>query len=56
MERVLLSHGISKLAPTGCGPFVAREHAVVSASASGKLPADVTYRHSNLGPTDLQTR
>ena len=40
MERVLLSHGISKLAPTGCGPFVAREHAVVSASASGKLPAD----------------
>ena len=40
MESVLLSHGISKLAPKGCGPFVAREHAVVSTSASGKLPAD----------------
>ena len=60
MERVLLSHGISKLAPTGCGPFVAREHAVVSASASGKLPADVEtvmvaetvragYRHDATG-------
>ena len=40
IESVLLSHGISKLAPKGCGPFVAREHAVVSTSASGKLPVD----------------
>lgn len=33
IESVLLSHGISKLAPKGCAPFVAREHAVVSTSA-----------------------
>ena len=44
MESVLLSHGISKLAPKGCGPFVAREHAVVSTSASGCVDACVPGR------------
>ena len=60
VESVLLSHGISRLAPSGSGPFVAREHAVVAASASGKLPADgetvvvaetvrAGYRHNGTG-------